>query len=174
MLFCKSDLFLSLSRPIDCNIFLKDNQRLLGDNKTIKGFFGYVFIMTISQGVFSLINKLFRLEKYNYLYVNHNNTIFYNIIVGFSLGFVYAVFELPNSFFKRRMGILPGENPKSVWRFFFIIVDQIDSLVGCVLVICLLYKFDIKFCLKYLLYGGMIHLFLNRILYILKLKKNKN
>ena len=174
MFFCKSSLFMSLNRPIDCNVCLKDNRRLFGDNKTIKGFLGYIIIMIISQIIFSLINKLFQLEEYNYLYVNHNNALSYNIIVGFLLGFVYAIFELPNSFFKRRIGISPGENPEGVWKYFFIIIDQIDSLVGCVLIICLLYKFNIGFYLRYLLYGGIIHLLLNRMLYIIKLKKNKN
>ena len=43
------------------------------------------------------------------MYATRENTIGYNGIMGLSLGFVYAVFELPNSFIKRRVGITPGK-----------------------------------------------------------------
>ena len=43
------------------------------------------------------------------MYATRENTIGYNGIMGLLLGFAYAVFELPNSFIKRRVGITPGK-----------------------------------------------------------------
>ena len=41
-IFCKSNLLLSLKVPIDGGKNLKDGKRIFGDNKTIKGFLGYI------------------------------------------------------------------------------------------------------------------------------------
>ena len=50
------------------------------------------------------------MENHNFLYVNYENTMLYNMIMGFIIGFAYALFELPNSFIKRRLDIQPGSS----------------------------------------------------------------
>jgi hypothetical protein len=54
-------------------------------------------------------------------------------LLGLALGLAYVLFELPNSFIKRRLGVPPGKNP-SQGRLFFLAADRLDSLLGCVVV----------------------------------------
>ena len=104
-IFCKLKVFRFLKKPIDNNKKLKDGNRILGDNKTWKGFIGYIVFNIIFSCLFGFIWKLANIEDLNYFYINHANTITYNILIGFLLGLFYALFELPNSFIKRRLGI---------------------------------------------------------------------
>jgi len=39
-----------------------------------------------------------------------------NALVGFALGFAYVLFELPNSFIKRRLDIAPGKQANNALR----------------------------------------------------------
>ena len=111
MIFCKFKICMKLNKPIDMGKTLKDGKRIFGDNKTIKGFIGYMMIGLICNVIWGLICNINPyLEKHNYLYVNYENTIIYNIIMGFLIGFAYALFELPNSFIKRRLDIQPGSS----------------------------------------------------------------
>ena len=106
MMFLKSNLFSSLDKPIDNNIKLKDGNPLFGKNKTWRGFIAYIIItaiITILWGFLSgYINSL---EKNNFFYINYNNTFIYNLLIGILLGLFYAIFELPNSFLKRKQKI---------------------------------------------------------------------
>ncbi|MBP5679219.1 MAG: CDP-archaeol synthase, partial [Bacilli bacterium] len=87
-----------------------DGQRIFGDNKTIKGFLGYLFFNIIFSVFFGFIFSVFSLNSYNFFYQNHLNTFSLNLWIGFLLGLFYALFELPNSFLKRRLGIVPGKS----------------------------------------------------------------
>ena len=62
--------------------------------------------------MFSFIWKYTKLEHLNFFYINHENTLVYNLLIGFLLGLFYALFELPNSFLKRRLGIKEGKTIK--------------------------------------------------------------
>ena len=55
------------------------------------------------------------------------------VALGGCLGLGYVLFELPNSFLKRRLGIAPGEAAES-WRILFFLLDRLDSATGCALV----------------------------------------
>jgi CDP-2,3-bis-(O-geranylgeranyl)-sn-glycerol synthase len=52
------------------------------------------------------------------------------VLFGCILGTAAMLSELPNSFFKRQLGIAPGEMGRGWIRVLFYIVDQIDFLVG--------------------------------------------
>ena len=69
----------------------------------------------------------------------------YNILIGFLLGLGYSLFELPNSFIKRRLDIKPGKTTNGFKKMFFIFLDQADSVFGVCLVVCLFYKIGLKF-----------------------------
>ena len=56
--FCKSNLLLSLKVPIDGGKKLKDGKRIFGDNKTIKGFLGYIVFNIIVSMVLSALMRL--------------------------------------------------------------------------------------------------------------------
>ena len=171
-IFCKSNGFTRIKKPIDNNIVLGDGNRLFGDNKTWKGFLGYIVFNIIFAVIFGFIWKILDLEYYNYFYINCDNTILYNILIGFLLGLFYALFELPNSFLKRRLGIKPGENIKGIKKIFFIFLDQADSIFGMALVVWMFYPIGIWVYLLFILVGSITHILINMMLYFMHLRKN--
>ena len=91
---------------------------------------------------------------------------------GFLFGLAYAVFELPNSFIKRRLGIEPGKKRGKLSGAVNVFIDQADSVIGCVLVLSFLYSMSILFFIAYVLLGAATHIVINMLLYFLKLRKN--
>ena len=112
MVWCKSRILKSLAIPIDGNKKFIDGKRIFGDNKTWKGLIGYIILNIFTACLWGLICSVSKIEQYNFLYVNHGNTITYNIVLGILLGLAYALCELPNSFIKRRLNIAPGKTTK--------------------------------------------------------------
>ena len=171
-IFCKLNILNVLKKPIDNKKKLKDGKRLFGDNKTWKGLVGYIIFNIIFSILFGYIWKHAGLEKYNYFYMNHINTITYNILIGFLLGLFYALFELPNSFIKRRLDIKPGKNIKGTLKYFFIFLDQADSVFGMALVVWFFYPIGILLYILFVLIGALTHIILNMLLYLLHVRKN--
>ena len=171
-IFCKTNLLNKLKVPMDFNKKFIDKKRIFGDNKTWKGFLGYIFLNILFLILFGFIWKLTKLEQLNFFYINNSNTILYNILIGFLIGLFYALFELPNSFFKRRLDIKPGKSIKGFKKVFFIILDQADSVFGVALVVWMFYPIGIKVYLLYILIGTLTHLLINMLLYFLHIRKN--
>jgi len=170
-IFCKLNVFNSLKKPLDFNKKIK-GKRIFGDNKTWKGLIGYIFFNIIFMVLVGIIYKACNIEKLNFFYINHNNTLLFNILVGALLGLFYALFELPNSFMKRRLDIKPGKTIKGPKKYFFIFLDQADSVFGVALVVWMLYPIGLKVYLLYILVGAVTHLLINMLLYALHLRKN--
>lgn len=172
MAWCKSDICLFLKKPIDGGKSMRDGRRILGDNKTWKGFVG----MTVFGSVFFLLWGLFcfitEINNLNLIYTEHANTPLYSAFFGAATGFAYALFELPNSFLKRRFGIVPGKPAEGSSRFFFIFLDQADSIIGCVLAVCAVCPMTPLFFTLYILIGSATHIVLNMLLYFAHLRKN--
>ena len=60
-------------------------------------------------------------------------------LIGFAVGFGFMLAELPNSFVKRQLGIEPGSLPQNAWtKPVWFAVDQVDSVVGGMLMLSLL------------------------------------
>lgn len=171
-IFCKTKYLKCLNRPIDGGKKLKDKKRIFGDNKTWKGLFGYIVLNIIFSVLFGYIWNITNLEKYNFFYMNHENTFLFNVLIGFLLGLGYSLFELPNSFIKRRLDIKPGKTTSGFKKIFFIILDQADSVFGIALVVWLFYPIGIWIYLFYIVLGTVTHLLVNMLLYFLHLRKN--
>ena len=167
-IFCKSNALVFLKKPMDFNKNFIDGKRIFGDHKTWKGFFGYI----IFNIIFTLLWKYTKLEELNFFYINHQNTLVYNLLIGFLLGLFYALFELPNSFLKRRLDITPGKTINGKKKIFFIILDQADSVFGVALVVWMFYPIGIWIYLLYILIGTVTHLLINMMLYFMHLRKN--
>lgn len=91
--------------------------------------------------------------------------------LGLGLGMGYVVPELPNSFVKRRLGVKPGElSQRSPWLF--ALIDQADSVVGCVLVYALCGVGTWPLWVTLLLLGTGVHLLLNFLLWAVGVRKN--
>jgi len=96
--------------PIDKGTFLADGERLLGENKSIEGFFAGVGGGTIIGGIYAL---LFNQSEW--------------VIEGILMGLGTMLGDLFNSFVKRRLKIKPGEP--------FIPMDQLTFLYGAYLTV---------------------------------------
>jgi hypothetical protein len=172
MIWCKSKVMKWAKVPMDFGKTLSDNKRIFGDNKTWKGFFGYILLNTICAILWGAVCRAAGIEELNFFYANNKNTFLFNLLIGILLGLGYALFELPNSFLKRRLGITPGKTISGAWRAFFIILDQADSIFGCALVVWLFYDLGIGLYLLYVLVGAFTHIIFNMLLYFCKLRKN--
>jgi hypothetical protein len=171
-MFCKTKLFPKLKKPMDFGKCLKDKKRIFGDHKTFKGFLGYIFFNIVFALLCGLLCNIFHINKYNFFYINHSNTILYNILIGFLLGLFYALFELPNSFIKRRLDIEPGKTVTGFKKIFFVFLDQADSVFGVALVVWMFYPIGIWIYLLYVVIGAGTHLLLNMMLYFMHFRKN--
>lgn len=172
MIFCKLSILKKLQYPIDGNKNFIDGKRIFGDNKTWKGLLGYIVFNICTSILWGLICNSVNLNSYNFFYVYHENTVVYNLLIGLLLGLSYSLFELPNSFLKRRLDIEPGKTTKGFKKIFFIVLDQADSIFGCCLVVAIFYKMSFGFYLLYVLIGTVTHIVLNILLYFMKLRKN--
>ena len=160
MIFCKMNVLKKLQKPID------GGKNIFGNNKTFKGFIGYIIFNIFFQVLLGIC------IKENMLYEHISNSILSNILIGFTFGFAYAICELPNSYIKRKLGILPGKRAKGKKKIFFFALDQIDSVIGVVFVVALILNLNAVQILEYIALGTVTHIVINIMLYRLNLRKN--
>lgn len=172
MLFTKTEYYKSHKSPIDQNLVLKDGKRLFGDNKTYIGFVSMMVFCCFSQIILGGILKITNQSVHNEFYLCHENTLAVNFVIGSLLGFSYMLFELPNSFIKRRFDVPAGKTVLSKRGVLFFIIDQIDSLVGVMLVLVFISKISLLKYLFYIFLGGITHISVNAILYSFKVRRN--
>ena len=172
MIWIKLPFLKFLSRPIDGGKCLGDGRRIFGDNKTWKGIAGYLILNILFAVIWGFVCSGSAMKELDFFYLGHENTISYNILVGLLLGLGYSLFELPNSFLKRRLDIKPGKTISGFWKVFFIFLDQADSVFGVALVVWIFYDIGIILYLGFVLVGAATHLILNMLLYFAHLRKN--
>ncbi len=173
MIFVKLPICKALKKPMDCGKCLHDGKRLFGENKTWKGFFGMIILGGGSQVLWGAVCSAFPiLEAQNQLIAVHGNSFSLNLNIGLFFGFAYAIFELPNSFIKRRLGIMSGKTDKGFKGALFYVVDQIDSLLGVVLCLSMLCHISFLQYWLYILVGFFTHSAVNLILYALRIRRN--
>lgn len=172
MIFTKTNLYKKNKFPIDFGRNFVDGKRLFGDNKTYIGFISMVLFCILFQVIWGKMASYFNFENNNELYLIYDNTIHFNILVGFLFGFTYMICELPNSFIKRRINIIPGKTDKGIKGILFFVIDQIDSLIGVFFVLMLLNNMSFYRYLLYLFIGALTHIVINLILFCLKIRRN--
>jgi CDP-2,3-bis-(O-geranylgeranyl)-sn-glycerol synthase len=131
-------------RPIDSGKVLSDGQRILGDNKTIRGFvggFGVGIIVGAFESVFVSQNLLF-------------------VAILASLGALIG--DLVGAFVKRRLRITPGGSLP--------VLDQLDFVVGAILFVLPIMNLSLSTALIILLVTPPVHLLTNAGAYLLGLK----
>ena len=163
MLFTKTAFFRKHRTPIDGGKTL-GGERLFGENKTWIGFLSYIVCCTAAHLLVGFLCRGFGIDAWNQMYSLHPNTIPYNLLAGSLFGLAYALFELPNSFLKRRFHIRSGGHAKGVKGVFFFILDQIDSLVGCAIVIGVLTDAGFLRLVQYVILGALVHVLVNLLL----------
>ncbi|MBA3899217.1 MAG: CDP-archaeol synthase [Bacteroidetes bacterium] len=149
MVMVKKNAFSFLKAPISENAF--------GANKTWRGFIAL-----------SLLNGLFTMM---FLWALGKHSLQGNFLFGALLGFVYMLFELPNSYIKRRLGIGAG-NSSSKYKWLFAFMDKSDSAIG----VCLVFFFWASISIFQLFYLILIsialHALVSMVLVQLKIKKS--
>lgn len=156
MIAVKADILSYLKKPI--------HQSWFGQNKTWRGFF--VMPLATWPGVIlaQYLERVFDLSTP--LLVGHSA-----ILLALILGLGYCLAELPNSFMKRRLGIKEGKTSDR-YKWFFVILDQADSAIGCLLAYRLVIAISWKLVIMTVVFGTVIHLILNVLLYLVGVRKN--
>jgi len=154
MMIVKSNLFASLRIPL--------SKRLFGENKTWRAF----VVLPVLTGVFFAI-----FLHFNMIPIYEKSTVL-PFVVGYFLGLFYLIGELPNSFVKRRLGIVPGELP-SKNRFIFFLLDRLDSSLSCALLYGLIWEVPLATLISFVLVGFCLHFVFTQFLWLLKIRQNR-
>lgn len=171
MIFTKTTLYDKYKRPIDRKKTFR-GKRILGNNKTVIGFISMIVFCCISQIIWGLVCSATSLGEYNETYTLFTNNIAFNSIVGALYGFVYMISELPNSFIKRQLDIESGKTAKGLKGIIFFIIDQLDSLIGVMAILCIVANLSFWKYLEYVVLGGLTHAVINLTLYKLHIRRN--
>lgn len=91
--------------------------------------------------------------------------------MGAILGLAYMLFELPNSWIKRRLGIAPGEKAKRT-TWIFTLLDKMDSSLGISLVSVLIFRLDFIETLQLFILAVLTHVFFSWLLVMIRVKKS--
>jgi CDP-diacylglycerol--serine O-phosphatidyltransferase len=100
------------------------HQGWFGANKTWRGFI-VVPLLTALGGLCMMPLEWLLVQAIGISLLSEWNLAF----LGFIAGVGYVLAELPNSFFKRRIGVQAGEVPEHR-KYWFIALDQLDSALG--------------------------------------------
>ena len=124
------------------------SEKIFGSHKTYSGF----LVGTILAILMAILQKfLFSFsffQKISYLDYSKNF-----LLIGFLLGFGALFGDLIKSFFKRRVGIAPGQR----WIPF----DQIDYTCGALIFISFFWLPPFEFILISLILNFFLHIFIN-------------
>lgn len=140
----------SLVKPIDFNLTL-NGKRLFGNSKTFRGFVVIISLSSITIGFLSLFSKI---------HLNYNP-----LVSGALLGLGYSLGELPNSFIKRRMGMKEGTQGRGKLGILFYFFDQVDSIVGSLIFLLVIYSPTWKLLVSLFLVGTTLHVAIDTFLY---------
>jgi len=132
--------------PIDMGKSLSDGNRILGDNKTMRGILSG-FVVGAIVGAFGY-----------YLFSKDLFLIAFSASVGALLG------DLVGAFLKRRLRIKPGDSLPGL--------DQLDFVLGALLFVSFVYRLSLGAIAILLFVTPPIHFLMNVVAYRLGLKKN--
>lgn len=127
-----------------------------GENKTWRG----VLIVPSVNGLFLLfISSIFQLK------------VAYPFLLGYILGLSYLLFELPNSFLKRKAGIKAGGHHRD-HKYLFYILDKTDSSFGVTLTYFLITGITLRMALALFLINSTMHAVIAFVLVKLRIKSS--
>ena len=138
-------------KPLDFKKNFVDGNRVLGDGKTIEGFFGGIF-----AGILFGLLQIY-VQQYLPIQFHHNHLT----IVLLSFGAVFG--DLFGSFVKRRFNLKQGEPAP--------ILDQLDFLIFSLASVSLIIDISLSTVIFLILVTPIIHYISNIFAYLFKLKK---
>jgi len=156
--------FSFLKIPLDFRKTFR-SKRVFGDNKTIRGIIVMILFSFMYCHILELlIAKYPGMNDYNLLHFNRYPSWLYGILYG--LG--YTLSELPNSFYKRQINLKPGRRG----NIMNILIDQVDSVIGCFIILVPFSDLTIKWILMGIIFYAFVHLIVNLLLYITGIREN--
>jgi CDP-2,3-bis-(O-geranylgeranyl)-sn-glycerol synthase len=159
--------------PIDGGKFWKDNKRILGDGKTIRGFLGGTLSgIVVCIGIVELFNALglpvatiSYFDKgilFPFLQFMKENLFLQAVLIGFLLGCGALLGDLTGSFIKRRSGLKRGES--------FLFMDQLGFLLTALILVYPIFPWPIEWAIFLLPLTLGLHIILNFVGYIIGLQ----
>ncbi len=137
----KYGLLSALAKPIDAGRTFRGH-RLFGANKTFRG------VLVVAAGTaigFLLRAAIDGAATHETEAPWLSQPSIRTALFGFLVGVAAMLSELPNSFFKRQLGIRPGEQGRRVIGVIFYVIDQIDLLLGVCLALSLVLTLSPQF-----------------------------
>ena len=156
------------------------NSTLFGPNKTLRGFLFVPFVNGILYLVVNwpggwllsgLSSEYYLQQEINIGDINFLNLLLMQESIGAVYGLFYMLFELPNSWIKRRMGIASGES-STRFRWFFTLLDKTDSAIGVSLFFGFLNDFNIEMMIQFFICASSLHFGISGLLVLSKIKKS--
>jgi CDP-2,3-bis-(O-geranylgeranyl)-sn-glycerol synthase len=148
--------------PLDARRTL-GGRRILGDNKTYRGFVGMIPATGLSFLTLRMLVELLPETQRSGLWqLTWSGYLFLGCWVGF--GFMLG--ELPNSFVKRRIGIAPGAAPMDGWsKVTCFLIDRLDSILGGLLALAIVVSVPAFTWIVILIVGPVFHWSFNLLLF---------
>lgn len=172
MVFVKLPVLKAIHVPMDGGKTYRDGRAWFGRNKTWKGFIGMVGFSALTFWLMGIwVNQSESLQALSLIpYLQFSQLE--QLLLGASCGLGYVLFELPNSFIKRRCNVPPGGNIRGVKGVLFNFFDQSDSVLGCLLFLMLFYQPELPVWIAIFITATLVHYFMNIVLYTLRLKSS--
>ena len=156
------NLLPALKTPMDFGRTFR-GRRLLGENKTWRG----AVVMTAGSAIGAALQQRLRMPPLEFFDGGSVNALLWGALLG--LGFVGA--ELPNSFLKRQCDVPPGQQATGGRYWFFTAVDQLDSVVGCLLALAMVWPPPWHVVVTALLLCALVHVAFNLVFVSVGLKR---
>jgi CDP-diglyceride synthetase len=128
------------------------HKRVFGDSKTLRGF----VVTIVLTGFFMFLLSFL----YPSIKIGINP-----FIAGLLLGLGYSLGELPTSFLKRQFGVEPGGQERGAKGILFYGLEQVDSVVGSLIVAWFLLTLTTIEVLTLFVIGTGLHLTLDLVLH---------
>ncbi len=171
MVWMKLPILQSWRVPMDQGQNWRDGRRIFGDNKTWKGFVGMLIVTAFWMQVFAILTGLFESLQSLSLIPYGSWPLWAWTFLGAWWGLFYVLAELPNSFIKRRLGVRAGGEAQGGLKSLFKVIDQSDSVIGCLIGMLIFYVPSWQDALAVLVLATGFHFLTNILLYLLGLKK---
>jgi CDP-archaeol synthase len=159
----KYDLLKFLAYPVDRGKTFR-GKLLFGPNKTIRGIVcvgvGTAILFGLQADLLHSIPVCRSIELFDYS--NENGWL-----LGFAIGTSAMLSELPNSFVKRQLNVVPGESARGPARTPFYLFDQLDLLLGVWIVLAFVLQVTIKRVALSIIIIFVMHQLVTQIGYVL-------
>lgn len=167
VLWLRTGLARRFGWPVDGGLSFR-GRRLFGDNKRICGFMVLPPVAALSFMFLGVGREMLPAPYADALW--RLGAIQYAGL-GLLAGLAFMLAELPHSFFKRQLGIPPGQAPdRPALRFLILALDRFDSVVGVLLVVSLLVPVPLASWFWVLAGGPVVHAAFSMAMHALGIK----